>query len=260
MIILRCLHVCDNTKIDDMDKLAKIRPMLIILVAAWQAAYYSNREICLDESMIAFKDRTGAMVYQPKQPHKWGCRRGSWPIQEPHTASTSTFILASGLIMSLEFYPLLCSSIYPSVAVHVSHNGCRRSKTKPSSVKKLIICRCQQPSSVAVKNNILSLSTNIICRCQQTVQLPLVPKPIQLKQTISPKKALTRPTSFKRNYIPQLCILCCVLFVVLCIVCCVVYCLLRITALCCANNQMQLFSTKFNFFTSKHKNLFFVNY
>ena len=30
MIILRCLHVCDNTKIDSMDKLAKIRPMLNI--------------------------------------------------------------------------------------------------------------------------------------------------------------------------------------------------------------------------------------
>ena len=62
-------------------------------------------------------------------------------------------------ISSLEFYPLLCSSIYPSVAVHVSHNGCRRSKTKLSSVNKLIICRCQQ-----------------------TFQLPPVPKPIQLNK------------------------------------------------------------------------------
>ena len=72
IIILRCLHVCDNTKIDGTDKLAKILPMLNILVTAWQAAYYPNREICLEESMIAFKGRTGAMVYQPKNPHKWG--------------------------------------------------------------------------------------------------------------------------------------------------------------------------------------------
>ena len=92
VLILRCLHVYDNTKIDGTDKLAKIYLMLNILVAAWQAAYYPNREICLDKSMIAFKGRTGAMVYQPKKPHKWGCRRGSWPIQEPHTATTSTFI------------------------------------------------------------------------------------------------------------------------------------------------------------------------
>ena len=32
VITLRCLHVCDNTKIDGTDKLAKIRPMLNILV------------------------------------------------------------------------------------------------------------------------------------------------------------------------------------------------------------------------------------
>ena len=108
-------------------------------------------------------------------------------------------------ISSFEFYPLLFSSIYPSVAVHVSHNGCRRSKIKPSSVN----------------NHLLSRSTNIICRCQQTVQLPPVPKPIQLKQTISPKTALTRPTNVSKEIIYQLCILCCVLFVVLCIVCCV---------------------------------------
>ena len=72
VLILRCLHVCENTKIDGTDKLAQIRPMLNILVATWQAAYYRNREICLDESMIVFKGRTGAMVYQPNKPHKWG--------------------------------------------------------------------------------------------------------------------------------------------------------------------------------------------
>ena len=55
--------------------------------------------------------------------------------------------------------PLLRSSIYPPVAVYISHNGCRRSKTNRqlpincTSVNKLIICRCQQPSSVAVKKH-----------------------------------------------------------------------------------------------------------
>ena len=72
MICLRCLHVCDNTKIDGSDKLAKICPMLNILVAAWQAAYYPNQKISLDESMIAFNGRTGVMVYQLQKPRKWG--------------------------------------------------------------------------------------------------------------------------------------------------------------------------------------------
>ena len=116
--------------------------------------------------------------------------------------------------------------------------------------------------------------TTIFCRCQRTVQLPPVPKPIQLKQTTSPK---TAKKCFKGNYITTmyfvLCIICCVsqycvvptikykicfkgnyitMYFVLCIVCCVVYCLLCITVCvthtqCCANNQMQIFSTKFNF-------------
>ena len=71
--------------------------------------------------------------------------------------------------------------------------------------------------------------TTIFCRCQQTVQLPLVPKPIQLKQTTSPK---TAKKNFKGNYITTM-------YFVLCIVCCVVYCLLCITVLCRANSQMQ---------------------
>ena len=55
--------------------------------------------------------------------------------------------------------PLLRSSIYPPVAIHVSHNGCRRFKTKPSTANKLYICQ---------QTDHLSLSTTIFCRCQQT--------------------------------------------------------------------------------------------
>ena len=87
--------------------------------------------------------------------------------------------------------------------------------------------------------------TTIFCRCQQTVQLPPVPKPIQLKQNTSLKMV---KIFFKVNYITTM-------YFVLCIVCCVVYCLLCITVLCCANNQMPIFSTKLNFF---HKNIKFI--
>ena len=122
--------------------------------------------------------------------------------------------------------------------------------------------------------------TTIFCHCQQTVQLPPILKPIQLKQTTSPK---TAKKCFKGNYITTmyfvLCIVCCVVYCLLCItvlcyannqmqkwlkgnyittmyfvlsiVWCVVYCVLCITVLCCANNQMQIFSTKFNFFFIK---------
>ena len=128
----------------------------------------------------------------------------SW-IQSPRSASSSKTRPNALDISSMEFYPLLRSSIYPLVAVHVSHNGFRRSKTKPSPANKLYICQ---------QTDHLSLSTTIFCRCQQTVQLPPVPKPIQLKQTISPKTALTRSKNISKEIINQLCILCCVLCVV----------------------------------------------
>ena len=76
----------------------------------------------------------------------------------------------------------------------------------------------------------LTLTTIFCCR-QQTVQLPPVPKPIQLKQSTSPKTVKMATNVFKGNYITTM-------YFVLCIVCCVVYCLLCITVLHCANNQM----------------------
>ena len=135
-------------------------------------------------------------------------------------------------ISSLEFYPLLCSSIYPSIMSTYL--------TMAVIVPKPNRHLSTNWSCVAVNNHLLLLSTNIICRCQQTVQLPPVPKPIQLKPTISPKTALTRPTNVSKEIIYP------TMYFVLCIVCCVVYCLLCITVLCCANNQMQILSTKFN--------------
>ena len=101
----------------------------------------------------------------------------------------------------------------------------------------------QNQTVICQQTDHLSLATTIICRCQQTVQLPPVPKPIQLKQTISPKTALMRSTNVSNEIIYP------TMYFVLCIVCCVVYCLLCITVLCCANNQMQIFSTKFNIYS-----------
>ena len=112
-----------------------------------------------------------------------------WIRSPRSTFSSKTRSKAQLDISSLQFYPLLRGSIYPPVAVHVSHNGCRRSKTKPSTANKLYI---------GEQTDIRSLSTTIICHCQQTVQLPPVPKPIQLKQTIAPKMALTRPKNVSK--------------------------------------------------------------
>ena len=121
-----------------------------------------------------------------------------WILSPRSTSSSKTRPKALD-ISSLEFYPLLHSSIYPPITVHVSHNGCRCSKTKPLTVNKLYICQ---------QTHHLSLSITIFCRCQQTstvavsqqtVQLPPVSKPFQLKQSISSKMAITRLKMFHRK-------------------------------------------------------------
>ena len=47
--------------------------------------------------------------------------------------------------------------------------------------------------------------------CQQTSQQSPVPKPIQLKQTTTPKTALTKPKNVSKEIINQLCVVYCVL-------------------------------------------------
>ena len=81
-----------------------------------------------------------------------------WIWSQRSTSSSKTRLSALD-ISSLEFYSLLHSTIYSPVAVHVSHNGCRRFKTKPSTANKLYICQ---------QTDHLSLSTTIFYRCQQT--------------------------------------------------------------------------------------------
>ena len=135
------------------------------------------------------------------------CRKYRLDLESKSRSSSKTRSKALD-ISSLEFYrstPLLGSSIYPPVTVHLSHNGRRRSKSKPSTANKLYICQ---------QTDHLSLSTTIFCRCQQTVKLSPVPKPIQPRQTNSPKTTLTRPNNISKEIINQLCILCCVLCVV----------------------------------------------
>ena len=117
-------------------------------------------------------------------------------IRNPRSTSSSKMRPKALDMSSLEFYPLLRSSIYSPVAVNVSDNGCRRSKTKPSTANKLYICQ---------QTDHLSLSITIFCRCHQTVQLPPVPKPIQLKKNHLSKNGLNEAKKcFKGNYKPTI--------------------------------------------------------
>lgn len=83
--IMQFFHICnndDNLPRDhpDHDRLAKVRPLLNILVPAWQEVYYPRRELSIDESMIAYKGRTPGKMYKPNKPHKWGLN--AWVLCE----------------------------------------------------------------------------------------------------------------------------------------------------------------------------------
>ena len=132
----------------------------------------------------------------------------------------------------LGILPLLRSSIYPrslsmyfTMAVVVPKPN-HQLPIHCTSVNKLIICRCQQPSSVAVHNHLLSLSTNISCRCQQSSSVTvnkLFSCHRSLHQSNSNKHLSKNGRNeakkcFKGNYIPTLCFVLCIVCCVLCVV------------------------------------------
>ena len=160
----------------------------------------------------------------------------------PQSAASTGWIRSPRSISSsktrpkaLDISSLLRSSLYSSVAVHVSHNGCRRSKPKLSTANKLYICQ---------QTDHLLLSTTIFCCCQQTssvlstncsTAISLNPTQTNHRSKYDYNEA---KNCVKGNYKPTT-------YFVLCFV----YCVLCITVLCCANNQMQIFLTQFYFFS-----------
>ena len=77
-----------------MNRLFKISLLLSPLIKASQETYYPNREICLDESMIAFKGRAVATVYQPKKLLKWGMQ--AWFLADSRTSYCYKLDIYSG--------------------------------------------------------------------------------------------------------------------------------------------------------------------
>ena len=73
-VILRNLHLNDNSKIDPSkkDKLYKIRPMVEALNAKFQEVKRPEEHLSVDESMIKFKGRSSLKQYNPMKPIKRG--------------------------------------------------------------------------------------------------------------------------------------------------------------------------------------------
>ena len=78
-LLLRFLHLNDSSQYKKKgepghDPLFKLRPFIEPLFTNFQSCYTLSKEVCIDESMIAFKGRLSFLQYMPKKPTKWGLK------------------------------------------------------------------------------------------------------------------------------------------------------------------------------------------
>src|SRR5947209_20112922 len=77
--IKKYLHLADNKAIADnktfsLDRLAKIRPLIEVLVENFKKQYIPNAHLTLDEDMCKFKGRNLMKQYMRAKIVKWGYR------------------------------------------------------------------------------------------------------------------------------------------------------------------------------------------
>lgn len=94
--LVRFLHINDNSKMPprgpDFDKLFKVRPLIYHLQTMYSSLECPSRYLSIDESMIAFKGRSGMKQYMPMKPIKRGFK--VWALADS----------ASGYLINFEIY------------------------------------------------------------------------------------------------------------------------------------------------------------
>lgn len=107
--ILRFLHINDNEAMPQkgdpkFDKLYKVRPMISYLSNSFLSAYSPDRNLSVDESMVAFKGRTHLKQYMPLKPIKRGIK--IWALACSSTGYLLRFSVYEGKKESDEDGPL----------------------------------------------------------------------------------------------------------------------------------------------------------
>lgn len=97
--VLRYLHISDNENMPqkgepNFDKLYKVRPLISYLRNSFLNAYNPNRNMSVDESMVAFKGRTHLKQYMPMKPIKRGIK--VWALACAETGYLLNFSVYEG--------------------------------------------------------------------------------------------------------------------------------------------------------------------
>ena len=69
-------HACDNDKIDqdNTDRLIKVRPIIEYFLHKFKKTYTPDKDLCIDEGVLAFKGRLNFKVYNKDKPDKYGIK------------------------------------------------------------------------------------------------------------------------------------------------------------------------------------------
>lgn len=89
--ILRCLHFTSEV---GTNKLLKIRPIVSSIIRKFQDLYTPDREICIDESLFAWKGRLGFRQYIPTKRARYGIK--IYKLCESRTGYIWNFLIYTG--------------------------------------------------------------------------------------------------------------------------------------------------------------------
>lgn len=95
--ILRFFHLANNRDVEGdspRDKLAKLRPLLNIVLPSFLRVYQPGRSLSPDETMVKFKGRVSFKQYMPRKAAKWGLK--SFSLNESDTGYTCAWELFTG--------------------------------------------------------------------------------------------------------------------------------------------------------------------
>lgn len=74
LLLLRCIHFCNNETVDKKDRLCKIRNLLDITNKNFQTVLTPGRILVIDESMVPFQGRLLFKQYIPNKTHPYGIK------------------------------------------------------------------------------------------------------------------------------------------------------------------------------------------